>query len=210
MAKGDVAKTTIIKANSMTNEEVESVDTLIPGPNARKPAAIVRNLYSTVAPRIWKRTDLSTAEKVEEIRRVCSHRGLRPYLEVPRRRTVAGTPLVCGTGDAGQLGLGEDIVERKLPAPVKTLISQGVKIVDIAAGGMHTVALDDEGQLWSWGCNDQYALGRSSKEDEGYIPNRMEVADEGVRFVKVACADSMTIALSETGTVYTCGTFRVS
>ncbi|RKP10605.1 regulator of chromosome condensation 1/beta-lactamase-inhibitor protein II, partial [Thamnocephalis sphaerospora] len=126
------------------------------------------------------------------------------------RRSVVGTPLVCGTGDAGQLGLGEDIVERKFPALVKQLIAQGIEVVDVAAGGMHTVVLDKSGNLWSWGCNDQFALGRSSKEDEGYLPQRMEVTDEDVRFVKAVCADSMTVALSEAGTVYTCGTFRNS
>ena len=32
--------------------------------------------------------------------------------------------------------------------------------VDVAAGGMHTVALDSEGRVWTFGCNDEGSLGR--------------------------------------------------
>ncbi|KAI8054669.1 regulator of chromosome condensation 1/beta-lactamase-inhibitor protein II [Syncephalis plumigaleata] len=182
----------------------------VPKPNARKPTAVVRNLYSTTAPRVWKNKDLTTRQKVDEIRRTGAHKDLVPYLPEAKRPQKSGSVLVFGTGDAGQLGLGEDVELRKFPAQNKTLNENNVKAVDVAAGGMHTVVLDDQGQLWSWGCNDQFALGRSSSEDEGYIPTKMQVEDEDVRFVKVVCADSMTIALSEDGTVYTCGTFRNS
>ena len=30
----------------------------------------------------------------------------------------------------------------------------------VRAGGMHTVALSDEGKVFTWGCNDEGALGR--------------------------------------------------
>ena len=47
-----------------------------------------------------------------------------------------GTMLVVGQGDTGQLGCGEDIMERKKPYPVKALEDKFMKI--IACGGMHT------------------------------------------------------------------------
>ena len=69
-----------------------------------------------------------------------------------------------GTGDTGQLGLGEDILERSKPALVNGITG---KVVSIAAGGMHTVCLTTEGAVWSFGCNDEGALGRPIEDDEG-------------------------------------------
>lgn len=46
-------------------------------------------------------------------------------------------------GDVGQLGLGEDIFERKKPA----LVSLPEKLVQVVAGGMHTVCLSDTGNV---------------------------------------------------------------
>ena len=57
----------------------------------------------------------------------------------------AGHVLTLGQGDVGQLGLGEDILERKKPALVKGL--DGQRIVQIECGGMHTVALTDDGKV---------------------------------------------------------------
>ena len=53
--------------------------------------------------------------------------------------------LTLGQGDVGQLGLGEDILERKKPALVKSL--EGLDIVQVECGGMHTVALSDDGKV---------------------------------------------------------------
>ena len=51
-----------------------------------------------------------------------------------------------GQGDTGQLGLGEDIVERGKPWPVGGAIN-GLSIVDVVCGGMHTAALTDDGKV---------------------------------------------------------------
>lgn len=48
---------------------------------------------------------------------------------------------MLGQGDVGQLGLGEDIIERKKPA----LLSLPEKVVQVVAGGMHTVCLSETG-----------------------------------------------------------------
>ena len=58
---------------------------------------------------------------------------------------VAGHVLTLGQGDVGQLGLGEDIMERKKPAIVKGL--EGVKVTQVKCGGMHTVVLSSDGKV---------------------------------------------------------------
>ncbi|KAI7903275.1 regulator of chromosome condensation 1/beta-lactamase-inhibitor protein II [Cokeromyces recurvatus] len=116
--------------------------------------------------------------------------------------TKVGKVFVFGTGDTGQLGLGDDMLERKKPMPLKALENED--IVDVVCGGMHSIAITKDGKLWSWGCNDQRALGRSGDE---YVPGRVENLDN-VKIVKVACCDSVTMALSDEGKLYCWGTYR--
>jgi regulator of chromosome condensation len=57
--------------------------------------------------------------------------------------TREGVLLVTGSGDCGQLGLGPDVLEKSRPAVVQT----ENEIVDICAGGMHTVCLTKTGKV---------------------------------------------------------------
>lgn len=54
-----------------------------------------------------------------------------------------GTVLVTGAGDVGQLGLGPDVLEKSRP----TLVPLKYEVVDVCAGGMHTVCLTKDGQV---------------------------------------------------------------
>ena len=54
--------------------------------------------------------------------------------------------MTFGQGDMGQLGLGEDIAERKKPFPVGGDF-EGKKVVQVLCGGMHTVVLTEDGQV---------------------------------------------------------------
>ena len=56
---------------------------------------------------------------------------------------VEGLTFTLGEGDTGQLGLGPDIMERKKPGKVD--LPQ--EIVQICAGGMHTVCLTKDGNV---------------------------------------------------------------
>lgn len=42
----------------------------------------------------------------------------------------------------------------------------GNKILKIVCGGMHTVALSNQGRVFTWGCNDEGALGRVGPENQ--------------------------------------------
>ena len=54
--------------------------------------------------------------------------------------------MVLGQGDTGQLGLGEEVMERKWPIRVRDALD-GLNIVQVVCGGMHTVALTDDGKV---------------------------------------------------------------
>lgn len=57
--------------------------------------------------------------------------------------TTEGVVLVTGSGDVGQLGLGPDILEKTRPA----LVNLNKEVVDVCAGGMHTVCLTKDGKV---------------------------------------------------------------
>ncbi|XP_041844901.1 regulator of chromosome condensation [Melanotaenia boesemani] len=116
--------------------------------------------------------------------------------------TEAGQVLVLGQGDVGQLGLGEDITERKKPA----LLSLPEKILQVVAGGMHTVCLSEAGNVYTFGCNDEGALGRDTTEEGSeMVPGKVTLNE---KVVQVSAGDSHTAALTEDGSVFIWGSFR--
>lgn len=147
---------------------------------------------------------------------------------------------VFGEGGAGELGLGSVRFEGKKPIDVKrprlnhNLAAGGVGVVQIAAGGMHAVALTRDSKILTWGVNDQGALGRSTNWDGGLrdadaeddsddeddtglnplesTPAEIDMAGVigGTRFVQVVASDSASFALTEDGRIYGWGTFRAS
>jgi regulator of chromosome condensation len=63
-----------------------------------------------------------------------------------------------GSNPFGALGLGEDVVEKFRPAFVP--LPKSARCAQVACGGMHTLALSSDGRVFSWGVNDEGALGR--------------------------------------------------
>ncbi|KAJ3278560.1 Regulator of chromosome condensation [Borealophlyctis nickersoniae] len=143
-----------------------------------------------------KKTEKADAAKKPPVKRV------KREFTLPTRYSTSGEVFVVGSGDCGQLGLGPDVLEKERPALLRSL--SDVTIVAIFAGGLHNIALTDDGKLWSWGCNDQMALGRGGEEME---PGPVEGLDDEF-IVQVACGDSISAALTREGNVYAWGTFR--
>jgi regulator of chromosome condensation len=119
--------------------------------------------------------------------------------------TREGVLLVTGSGDCGQLGLGPDVLEKSRPAVVQT----ENEIVDICAGGMHTVCLTKTGKILTFGCNDEGALGRITEgiEDAECTPGEVELPGN---VIQISAGDSHTAALLDDGRVFAWGTFRDS
>lgn len=122
-----------------------------------------------------------------------------------RKKRDPGTVLVIGDGVAGQLGLGTEITEKPRPAEVPNL----TKIIDVQAGGMHTVCLTSDFKVVTFGCNDEGALGRNTSDEEGSetLPGEVELPG---KIVQICAGDSHTAALLDTGRLYVWGTFRDS
>uniref|UniRef100_A0A146M3S4 Regulator of chromosome condensation n=2 Tax=Lygus hesperus TaxID=30085 RepID=A0A146M3S4_LYGHE len=113
-----------------------------------------------------------------------------------------GIIMVFGDGDTGQLGLTMDVTEKSRPAVVPNVEN----IIDVAAGGMHTVCLTANHSLITFGCNDEGALGRDTNEEGSEaIPGPVEIPG---KVVQISAGDSHTAALLDNGTIYIFGTFR--
>uniref|UniRef100_A0A1B6DMR9 RCC1-like domain-containing protein n=1 Tax=Clastoptera arizonana TaxID=38151 RepID=A0A1B6DMR9_9HEMI len=81
-------------------------------------------------------------------------------------------------------------------------------IIDICAGGMHTICLTSKGKVLTFGCNDEGVLGRdSSKKGTETVPG--EVKLECVA-MQISAGDSHSAALLEDGRVFAWGSFRDS
>jgi len=108
-----------------------------------------------------------------------------------------------GTGDCDQLGHGDEEYTRVKPRLLRALGK--VRMRAIAVGGLHTLALSEAGAVWSWGCNDDAALGRVGAEN---LPGRVRGALNDVPVKAIAAGDSHSLALTMDGRVYAWGTYK--
>lgn len=125
-------------------------------------------------------------------------------LPVPLRNKRAGQLLGCGKNEVGQLGLGEEVAEKLRPVQIPGCTN----CVDISAGGMHSLYLDASGVVYSFGCNDEGALGRdTSAEGSEYEIAAVELPGPVVR---MSTGDSHSAVLLEDGRCFAWGSFRDS
>ncbi|KAG2451371.1 hypothetical protein HYH02_003973 [Chlamydomonas schloesseri] len=128
-----------------------------------------------------------------------------------------------GTNSFGALGLGDPEgaddpdTRSQIPRP-KLPISETLKFVQVACGGMHTVGLTVDGDVYTWGVNDEGALGRKTsgtcweKEPEknkgdSFVPGAAALPG-GLKAVQVAAGDGFTFAVGTDGALYGCGHFK--
>ena len=123
-----------------------------------------------------------------------------------------GDVFVHGSGECDQLGLGDAMRERRKPTLLKALV--GKHICEIAVGTMHVLCVSAGGGLFSWGCNDDGALGRVSSDGSDGGPSDVEPHQvsmpSGVAVRKVSCGDCHSCALDDRGRVWLWGTYKDS
>lgn len=102
----------------------------------------------------------------------------------------------------GAGGLGHGDKKTKLyPTLVEELAEEGRRVVQISCGSAHTVALDSEGFVWTWGKGEYGRLGIGSSSD-ATGPELVELLCDIEPVVQVAAAGSFTLALTASGHVY--------
>lgn len=116
--------------------------------------------------------------------------------------TKSGKTLSYGGGSKGQLGLEalEDVFDE--PKIIEAL--DGIKVMQISAGGWHSLAISEYGDIYAWGWNETGQLGlKLQKNTVIAIPTLIEVDD--VNFITVSSGSRHSMAVSEEGRLYVWG-----
>ena len=118
--------------------------------------------------------------------------------------TEAGDLLMFGSGELGQLGLGDDD-NRATPTLVARAVFDGEAVLMVACGAFHTVVATEGGGVYTFGNGEYGQLGHGDEENL-LAPRRVPAAGfNGERVVMVAAGRMHTVALSEAGHVFTWG-----
>ena len=124
------------------------------------------------------------------------------------------TLLTFGTGDCGQLGFGIDDDKDLMIKRPRNLHSLSSTIA-VAAGGLHNVAVKDDGSVYTWGCNDDGSCGRDTSNksvDAGTAtPDYMPATVAFPRPVEGLCAaagDCQSVLVAADGTVWVWGSYK--
>jgi len=134
--------------------------------------------------------------------------------------TQEGRIWTCGSGFCGILGHGS-ISDSFQPKLIESLLH--VRIVDVAVGVRHSVAVSEKGQIFTWGAADLGQLGHGSTEDRevherSYDPQTggdfayvtkptvvMGLFGKKIFVRKASCCNFTTVALSDQGQIYSWG-----
>ncbi|CAM6118309.1 unnamed protein product [Calypogeia fissa] len=106
-----------------------------------------------------------------------------------------------GEGRLGH-GAGGGADEGAEPFPIK-VEALPTPVAAVACGGFCTMALTPEGQLWSWGGNSNFELGRGNRQDDWRPKPIPEI--ETNRIIQVACGGYHAAALTDDGQMLTWG-----
>ncbi|KAH0839851.1 regulator of chromosome condensation 1/beta-lactamase-inhibitor protein II [Lanmaoa asiatica] len=167
------------------------------------------------------------------------HQQLKPYfnpLPIPTAHPRPANQLfVWGAGNFGQFGMGPDFLDEFsfpkrntwIDAKIKEGVfgSEGAGLEAVAAGGLHTLFIDEKGTVWSCGVNDDAALGRVTTDVPdpdnpgsfididtitSYPYPLQSLVDENFRAVRIAAGDSVSAAISSDGALRVWGSFRAN
>ncbi|KAF2299503.1 hypothetical protein GH714_032293 [Hevea brasiliensis] len=113
-----------------------------------------------------------------------------------------GTLWAWGNNEYGQLGTG-DTQPRSQPIPVQGL--SGLTLVDIAAGGWHSTAQTDDGEVYGWGRGEHGRLGFGDNDKSSkMVPQRVHLL-AGEHIVQVSCGGTHSVALTLDGRMFSFG-----
>lgn len=98
-----------------------------------------------------------------------------------------------GTGNKGELGLGDLIFRTPTPQLIKDFPPAGTRIIDLAASVSHIVAVLDNGEVYGWGNGRKGQLGEPAAVV--YIPRRISAID--FRATRAVCGRQFTFIVGD-------------
>lgn len=104
-----------------------------------------------------------------------------------------GNVYSCGATSYGKLGIGE-LRQDEISKSTPTLIPSLSNIANIAAGSEHSLAINNNGELYSWGFNETCQLGTGEENDE-FLPKKIKIKNE--RAVKISCGTQHSAVITQ-------------
>ncbi|XP_049987756.1 probable E3 ubiquitin-protein ligase HERC6 isoform X2 [Alexandromys fortis] len=117
-----------------------------------------------------------------------------------------GRVFAWGAGSQGQLGIG--VCKEINLMPMKIKFPDGIKIIQVSCGHYHSLALSEDGQVFSWGSNSHGQLGLGKNCSSQASPERVKSL-KGIPLAQVAAGGNHSFALSLTGTSFGWGSNSV-
>eukprot|EP01084_Bolivina_argentea_P303722 524446_1 len=110
----------------------------------------------------------------------------------------------CGNNDYGQLGLGHFHETKSLaPTVIHYFVIQKIKIKEIECGNFHTLSIDYNQKIYSWGRNN---MGQCGHVKKGYINKPKLIASlEGYKIRNIDCGDAHSYCMTFDGEHYLWG-----
>ncbi|XP_054165894.1 regulator of chromosome condensation-like [Oppia nitens] len=199
-------------------EEIEEIEPIVETEDK------INELMETEEQSLKRKSDESEAKEdnIEPSKRQKVSR-----LSVPSLPQICGQLFSLGNVDEGQTGIRlKRVDEHKIrnyePSLVTDEDGQVMReVVSVACGAMHTLCLSSDQKLYSFGCNDEGALGRdtstsddtedsvdvdSSEEVVSKIPKPVDDLPAGI--ARLRAGDSHSCVLLTDGSVYLWGNFR--
>ena len=136
------------------------------------------------------------------------------------KKVVASAANTAAVDDEGNLYTAGDYLRGQLARTldfyvdedsVLTKVSTSAKTIDVALGVDHIVVLDENGEVWTAGCNQYGALGIDENAGKYWYGTQIEtlrkvtVGDGSVKIRAVAAGQYHTILIDENGGVWTAG-----
>ncbi|APA08270.1 hypothetical protein sscle_03g030400 [Sclerotinia sclerotiorum 1980 UF-70] len=104
------------------------------------------------------------------------------------------TKVYCfGTGNRGELGLGQFLFRSSKPQMIEDFPPVGLEVVDIATSVSHVVAVLSNGDVYGWGSGRKGQLGHP--DSVVYAPRKIEGLD--FKVVRAICGREFTCLLAE-------------
>ena len=109
-----------------------------------------------------------------------------------------------GANDHGQLGIGDqDATTKNLP--VQLPFPQNTRFTKIAAGALHSLAIDSTGNLWAWGANGAGQLGNGNNNIDSFAPSRVTFPAGTPSIVAIAGGGKHSLAIDATNNLWAWG-----
>ena len=105
-----------------------------------------------------------------------------------------------GGNNEGQLGIGST---NAVNAPA--LVQPPVSFTHISTGDEHTLALDEDGNVWLWGYNFQGQLGNGTSNAPNAPSIVMVPGEPDLQFVRIAAGGAFSLAIDSSGHLWSWG-----